>query len=351
MRAIKTFLFAGVIIGTFSVFATAQDFNTLFDRGLEEFKNKNYTACSATFASAMTYLKPSEPSSPAHFNLGLCKYSLKQYSDAAAQFRRSVEIKPNYVKGMIWLGNALDMSGDPAGALASFEKAKGLEPNNSEIYYHMAITYFGQKKYDLSENNYRRSLELDPNRSVAMLGIARSLDLQDKEDAAYEYYARYQKLDPDNQRANIRIGDYLVRYKKFAEAMTYYNNILSKSPTNADALLGMGNAYYNDGKYEESIPFYSKAAQSSPKWALPLEYLGDAYFHVGRYEDAKTAYLKDLSLNPKNAVSMAQLAKLAVEMSDRAGAVKYYGQLKAVDAKRAADVRSIVNKKFPNAVD
>lgn len=70
----------------------------------------------------------------AHFLLG-------KVSADASELRRSIELDPSNWEAHFELGNALERSGDYAGAIASFEKATKLAPGKSTPQYRLFRLY------------------------------------------------------------------------------------------------------------------------------------------------------------------------------------------------------------------
>ncbi len=208
MKIIKSLIVMTAIVGSLSFAAAAQNFDAEFSRGMEQHKNKDFTACAASFARSISY---DATRYAAHYNLGLCKIGLKQYAEANTALRKALQLKPDFVEAMIQLGNSLDLSGDYKGALVSYENAKRLEPNNESIYYEMGVAHEGQKKYALAEASYRKAVDLSPNYLSALMALGMSLDKQKKYDDGFIFYERAAKLEPKNIKANRRVGDYFVR--------------------------------------------------------------------------------------------------------------------------------------------
>ena len=60
-------------------------------------------------------------------NFGLCYILARRYPEAIAQLRKATELDPNFGQTHVFLGHALEVSGDSAGAIREYEKAYEVE--------------------------------------------------------------------------------------------------------------------------------------------------------------------------------------------------------------------------------
>ncbi len=65
--------------------------------------------------------------------LGAVLFNQFRYAEADAEFRRAVELNPNYAGAYIWHGLLLAASGDPEAGLAALERARSLDPLSAVI--------------------------------------------------------------------------------------------------------------------------------------------------------------------------------------------------------------------------
>ncbi len=67
-------------------------------------------------------------------NLGLSFFRKGQLDEAVAQFQKALEINPNDAEAHINLGNALFRKGQPDEAIAQFQKALEINPSDAEAH-------------------------------------------------------------------------------------------------------------------------------------------------------------------------------------------------------------------------
>src|SRR5271165_7066186 len=77
-----------------------------------------------------------------HCNLGLALFQKGQLDDALAQYEKAVEIDPNNAAAHINLGNAFFQKQQLDEAVAQFQKAVEINPNDAEAQYDLGNAFF-----------------------------------------------------------------------------------------------------------------------------------------------------------------------------------------------------------------
>ena len=185
--------FAGLLLLFAVSSAVAQDWQSVFDRGLEEFRTGRFAQAEQTFRAA----NRSNPEIPeGHFNLGLALFRQKKYAPAAAAFAEAVRLRPGYTKAHIQLGTSLELSRNYAGALAAFDAAEKLDPDNAVIFYERGLAHRNANKYPAASHD----IIVSDSRPVGHLYVAR-LDQE----------IRIVDITLLPAERNVGIGSYLVK--------------------------------------------------------------------------------------------------------------------------------------------
>jgi tetratricopeptide (TPR) repeat protein len=166
------------------------------------------------------------------------------FNSAEKEYRRAVELNPNYALAHQWLGNDLAIRGRIAEALEESRKAMALDPL-SAVYrasYSLRIAY--ARRFDQAAAECKKALELDPYHPIANMYMG-----QIEEHRGF-------------------LPDAILRYRKANEAST------------APFLLAeLGHAYARSGKQQEALNILARLRALSETryvspYALALVYLG-----------------------------------------------------------------------------
>lgn len=86
--------------------------------------------------------------------------------DAAQEFRRAIELTPNYATAHQWYAINFEIMGQPDAAIAETQRAYELDPLSIIINARRGHTYYA-RRYDEAIKQYKKTLELEPNFAIA----------------------------------------------------------------------------------------------------------------------------------------------------------------------------------------
>ncbi|MBS2009575.1 MAG: tetratricopeptide repeat protein [Cyanobacteria bacterium SZAS TMP-1] len=243
-------------------------------------------------------------------------------------------------------------AGDLDGAIALYEKALALYPNNPHGYTNLAGAY--QTKDDLANarKNYMKALEYDPkgesdnwyfvglidesNRQIPQAIADYTKYLQAKPTGTYAADAKTRaatiKADPSKaqviatqsqQKASAAAsGAYsdavaLQQANKFDEAIAKYKEAIAAAPNEAAYYYGMGTAYQAKEDLDNALVNYQKANQLNPK--------EPAYVQViKQLKQAKAAPLVNTAIEKQTKAGPDGKFDLAGSIADYEAALKIY---------------------------
>jgi TolB-like protein/DNA-binding winged helix-turn-helix (wHTH) protein/Tfp pilus assembly protein PilF len=116
----------------------------------------------------------------AHTTLGLIAENYDwDWPRAEKEFRRAIELNPNYSTAHHWYGEAfLALTGRFDEALAEMKRAAELDPLSPIISADVGVTLYLARRYDQAIHQLERTLELYPDYEIAQVWLARSLEQQ-----------------------------------------------------------------------------------------------------------------------------------------------------------------------------
>jgi protein O-mannosyl-transferase len=131
-----------------------------------------------------------------HNTLGIALARNGRQEEAAAHYRKAIELRDDYADAHTNLATVLLERGNTSEAIEHFQKAKSLPPEDvrSHLRLASALERAGQMAEAMTE--YRRALVLDPRNARAHYLLAKALDRAGKEDEARVEAVRAVELDP-----------------------------------------------------------------------------------------------------------------------------------------------------------
>jgi tetratricopeptide (TPR) repeat protein len=187
--------------------AAAGEVNKFFEAGKTAFAAKNYTDAIQNFKSATEKIPNPPPAGVADVvwaNLGKAYDANRQYTEAAAAYKKAVEYKPTESNYYVNLSLAQIGSGQIEESRASIEKAAQLNPANAGMaYYNLAVTLINRNQNNEAVEALKKAIELDPKYANAhyQLGIV-SVGKNEMAEAQ-AYFTKYLELAPTGEFAEV----------------------------------------------------------------------------------------------------------------------------------------------------
>ncbi len=88
---------------------------------------------------------------------------------AMNEYKKAIEIKPDYVYAYVHLGILNKQKGDFKGAMTYFDKAVELDPGYSTAYYNRGVNKQSAGDFDGAMNDYNKAIDLRPDYALAYL--------------------------------------------------------------------------------------------------------------------------------------------------------------------------------------
>jgi len=112
--------------------------------------------------------------SEAHASLGHLKMHEFAWSEAEREFKRAIELNPNYATAYRFLAHFFAAVGRLREAIVTQEKARDLDPVSLGTLTDLGVFFYFQRQYDQAIEQYQKVLERDPGfaRAYVTLGSA-----------------------------------------------------------------------------------------------------------------------------------------------------------------------------------
>jgi DNA-binding winged helix-turn-helix (wHTH) protein/TolB-like protein/Tfp pilus assembly protein PilF len=121
----------------------------------------------------------------AHTALAYVKFYYDwDWAGADAEFKRALELNPNYATAHQWYAEYLASMARPDEALSEREKAKALDPLSPIITSELGLSYIETRQYDRAVEEFRTAVNLFPDFSPAHSNLCLALELEGRYDEA-----------------------------------------------------------------------------------------------------------------------------------------------------------------------
>jgi tetratricopeptide (TPR) repeat protein len=224
---------------------------------------------------AVPFLQQASEKQPQNLALRLalahsCLWS-KQYDCVLATYKQILSLNPSSAEAEMIAGEALDETGDDAGAMEHFQAAVAADPKEPNVHFCLGYLLWTQTHYTESVREF-----------AAELGN-----------------------DPQNLEAREYLGDSYVKLNDYARAQPELVGVLARDPSSAMLHRDMGIVLASEGKREEAATELLRAIALDPKDSAPHWRLAKLYQSMGKKEEAAAEFAKVSSMRKEANESLA----------------------------------------------
>ena len=152
-----------------------------------------------TLWTSMIRTSPSDPKT--HNNLGDMYGRQGNMQKSMEEFKRAIEINPNYADAYHNLGNVYINTKKYELAMKSYQKAASINPNLWQSYQNIAAIYFSAKQYDKALENMDRAIKINPNESGLYMNLAVIYLQMGNKVKAKVVVLKALEIEPNNEKA------------------------------------------------------------------------------------------------------------------------------------------------------
>ena len=240
-------------------------------------------ACTAVTADDKVTGKPK---AFANWYIGDALLRKRDYDGALAIFNKAMELDPDNAIVLNSRGLAYSNKGEEERALADFDLAMQKRPNFPAPYNNRGLIYLRrgelQRAYD--EINIALSLNTGANRYTNLLNLGRVQTLRKQYQSALAYFAEGKPLNPGGwQIPGYRCITY-TEMGRLDEALADCNEVLGQHPKFSGPLARRGNVHRARGDLDAALKDYNDALKLSPNFVAA--YVGRAQVYEQRKDMA-----------------------------------------------------------------
>jgi pentatricopeptide repeat protein len=250
-----------------------------------------------------------------NFNWGLASFKAEQFKDAIPPLEKELSMHPANTAASQLLGMSYFVLENYAKASELLSKVLSSKPDESGLYYPLAISLGKQGKKDEADRVIKQMLERGNSPQVHLLlgqafndrgdttkaldELKNALSLDSKTPLAHYYsgliYVKLGKLDqaqqefeselvlnPKDVRARYHLAFVLLANQKSAQGLKLMREVIQLKPDYAEAHYELGKALLQQGEIQAAVDNLEAAIKLKPEESFIRYQLGRAYLAAGR---------------------------------------------------------------------
>lgn len=205
------------------------------------------------------------PDQPMSFNIaGVILAGRNDNDSAIAQYKRALDLAPNYVDAYSNLATSLHKLGQLEQARHNYLKAIQLNPKDPDLYFNLGNVLQDEGEYEQAAASYNRAINLRPLHCASHIQLGNALTTMGKTGEAVTSYRNTLEIDHNHVEARINIGKALLSQKQFESAIIWLQEALGLDPENSRAHLQLAKAKLFNGMREEAVASFMDSLKYDP---------------------------------------------------------------------------------------
>jgi tetratricopeptide (TPR) repeat protein len=184
-------------------------------------------------------------------------------SQAITDFKKSLQLKPDFADAENNLGSALAQSGDTTGAESAFRTALGVNPYDSATRANLGRLLAGKGDWKQAAFQLQKAVQLDQSNPSAHSDYAVVLLQLQRVPDAEEQAKEAVSADAKSAQAHDLLGQILAQKGELAPSRIEFEAALRLNPDFAPAQLDLAETLIQQGQAHDAVPLLEKAQRSS----------------------------------------------------------------------------------------
>ena len=199
------------------------------DKSIQELINLYHSGKLTIVEKKVIELIKKNPKSFVLYNLfGAVLSNQKNFDKAVINYKKSIEINPDYAEGHNNLGSALYKLGKFNEAIDSYQRAIKINPEYAEAYNNLGNVYDINEKVDEAILNYKKAIKINANFVEAYSNLGHLLKEIGKVDEARNCENKLLSLKPNDIGYRINITLSIIPVVSSVEEINFYRNEYQK---------------------------------------------------------------------------------------------------------------------------
>src|SRR5262245_31368076 len=181
------------------------------------------------------------------------------WADAGSEYRRAIELKPNYSSALQWYSSLLAATGRTDEALAEVKQARDLDPFSLSIAAHPGWINYLSRNAEATVREARQALKLDPNFLPARRYLALGYDLQGKYNESVPEFQKALSLSPASTLIKSELGYAFAKSGRREDALRVLDELQRSSGQRRASPFHFALIYVGLGEKDRAIELLNKA--------------------------------------------------------------------------------------------
>jgi tetratricopeptide (TPR) repeat protein len=209
--------------------------NNALSQGIDLYMRQDFKGAARQFSRAIGLAPQSSFSIDAAHYMADAYLALGDSKNAKKAYQTAIRLNPNRDDSHLKLGNLYYSEGQFSEAAAEYKKAVNLWPSTENIFA-LGQAYMNTGRYNDAENQFNRVLRMDPQKPDGHYGLGLNASRQGHFEDAIRHFTSATRLNKDFHAAYAEMGFAYADLGQIDEAAAIVNSLTEKAPEVANTL-------------------------------------------------------------------------------------------------------------------
>ena len=225
---------------------------------------------------------------------------------AVEEYNKTIDLKTDYAPAYLYrglitrrykqIGDTLYRYGQ---IVEDFKRVVALEPNNSDGYYYLGMTYVDLDQREGAKDILLKTLQFKKQYKEVYLQLGLIAESEGDHAKAIGHFEKELEINPESVRAYQRLGDLYSSYStEFGRAKETLEKALELQPNHVSTLLNYASTLYYLDQLGAATEQFETVIQINPKNLTANYNLALMYEYTGKTQQAISRWKKFLELDP-----------------------------------------------------
>ncbi len=261
----------------------------------------------------------------AYNNRGLALQKACKFDDAINDYKKAIEIDPEYILARINLVSLLIELQDFSECETELNLLTSLAGFTKETLFLKALFYHKIGKYDEAEKIYSKlKEEFDDDLTISLnLGMLYN-EIGHYVKAANIFIEEIQKY-PNNPELYFHLGNLYINFNKYERAIDWFIKSINLNNRYLEAYLNLGLTYFNLRKLDEALVLYQKLIKLGFVDYRIYQNIGIVYYELKDYHKSEEYFKQALQMENKSADLYVAYSETLLMLGNYNLGWNYYG--------------------------
>jgi len=232
-----------------------------------------------------------------------------------------LERNPEHREALLLMANSLLATEKAPNALTHIKTATLAHPNDPEVQYTMAVILEANGQPDAALAHYELAVELAPDNETYLAHY----------EAAIEVGGHDDQFIPNNPDDPPEVKVLAAPMDNSDKALADLQNTLADNPNDPQILIFAAVSALRSNQPDLAVKLIEEQLSSFPKSATLRQALATAYYRLGNYSATQVVLQQALSLDNSNGLSYFLMGCTLAKLEKFDDAKEYFSRAKAID--------------------